>query len=65
MDLSGRMRQFLTLRCHPEGYGYKEIAAIMKCTTHSLRTYCDRITERHGIKGKGAFSAWAFANGLA
>ena len=64
VDLSRRMLEFLTLLCHPKGYRYKEIAAIMKCSTHTLRTYRDRITERHGIRGKGAFIAWAITNGL-
>ena len=59
------MREFLKLVCDPKGYSYKQMAAIMKCSPDTLRTYRDRITERYGIRGKGAFIAWAFANGLA
>lgn len=59
------MLEFLKLLCDPKGHGYKEIAAIMKCSPHTLRTYRDRITKRYRLKGKGAFIAWAFANGLA
>ena len=59
------MREFLKLLCHPTGYHYKQIAAIMKCSTHTLRTYQRRIAERYGLNGKSALISWAFANGLA
>ncbi|HQW04785.1 MAG TPA: hypothetical protein PLN12_02740 [Flavobacteriales bacterium] len=45
--------------------GLEEIASIMGCGISTLRTYRDRIAERHGVKGKGALIAWAIANGLA
>jgi DNA-binding NarL/FixJ family response regulator len=63
--LSKRMQEFLKLLCHPEGYHYKQIAAIMKCSIHTLRTYQRRIAERYGVNGKSALIAWAFANGFA
>jgi DNA-binding NarL/FixJ family response regulator len=63
--LSKRMQEFLKLLCHPNGYHFKQIAAIMKCSIHTLRTYQRRIAERYGVNGKSALISWAFANGIA
>lgn len=57
-------QQFLRLLCHPKGYRLKEIAHITGRSVSTLRTYQERIAERHGIKGQAALGAWAVRNGL-
>jgi DNA-binding NarL/FixJ family response regulator len=64
-QLGHRMRQFLQLLCHPEGYTYKEIAHRMRCSTSTLSTYRGRLRKRFGIRGKAALVRWALLNGLA
>jgi len=62
--LSPRVREYLRLHAHPKDYTYKEIAAIMKVSTSTLRKWRDRIRDRYGPDGKTALALWVRENGL-
>ncbi len=64
IELTERMREFLGLLCHPKGYTYKEIAAIMHISISTLRKWRDRIRDRYCPHGKTALALWAKENGL-
>ena len=62
--LGAGTRNYLRLLCHPARYSYKEMAGLLHCQVSTLRTYYDRLTNRHGLKGRGALRQWAREHGL-
>ena len=61
---SKQQRTFLRLLVHKKGYGYKEIATIMKVSFHTVRTVARRLSERYEVKGRSGLVLLAQSMGL-
>jgi DNA-binding NarL/FixJ family response regulator len=58
-----RELQLLKLACHRDGYSYKMMARLMKCSFGTLCIYRRRLWDRIGCKNKAGMILWGVDNG--
>lgn len=58
-----RERQLLKLACHRDGYSYKMMARLMKCSFGTLCIYRRRLWDRIGCNNKAGMIIWGKDNG--